>query len=267
MSIELTPVARLSRDLRAAAGDMQIDEARFLVDAYYAMQRDRIRDGEQMRALGGSGEPTAVLSYLGEQHRVLETQIAGALKRFAEAQPIGAWMLSIVGIGPIIAAGMIAHIDIHKAQTASQIWRYAGLDPTVRWEKGKKRPWNASLKVLCWKAGESFVKTQNAGGAVYGPMYVERKALETARNEAGENAATAARILTEKRFGADTEARKHLEAGRLPPAQIHARARRYAVKMFLAHLHETWRGMEGLPVPEPYAIAHLKHAHRIGAPS
>jgi len=262
----LTPLSRMARDIRAAAGSMSVDEARFLVDAYYAMQADRIRDDAQIRSLTETEEPTAVLAYLSEQHRLLETQIAGALKRFADAQPIGVWMQSIIGIGPIISAGMIAHIDIRKAQTTSQIWRYAGLDPTVKWEKKTKRPWNASLKVLCWKLGESFIKTQNHPDAVYGPLYAQRKALEIARNEGGQNADAAARILAEKKFGADTDARKHLEAGRLPPAQIHARARRYAVKMFLSHMHEKWRTLEGLPVPQPYAIAHLQHAHKMEPP-
>jgi hypothetical protein len=44
---------------------------------------------------------------------------------------------------------LLARIDIVKAPTAGHIWRYAGLDPTVRWNKGEKRPWNAGLKVLC----------------------------------------------------------------------------------------------------------------------
>ena len=42
---DLDPITRLTRDLRAAARTLSEDEARFLVDAYYAMQRDRIRAG------------------------------------------------------------------------------------------------------------------------------------------------------------------------------------------------------------------------------
>ncbi|KKL21523.1 hypothetical protein LCGC14_2444610, partial [marine sediment metagenome] len=59
--------------------------------------------------------------------------------------------------------------------------------PTVKWGKGKKRPWNASLKVLCWHAGESFVKCHNREHDVYGKLYVERKARELARNAEGKS--------------------------------------------------------------------------------
>ena len=60
---------------------------------------------------------------------------------------------------------------------ASGIDASAGLDPTVTWGKGERRPWNAELKVLCWKLGDSFVKVSNKEGALYGRIYRERKAL------------------------------------------------------------------------------------------
>jgi hypothetical protein len=96
----------------------------------------------------------------------------------------------------------------------------------------------------------------------YGQVYRQRKAYEVARNERGDNAEAAARIMTKKRFGADTEAIKHLKAGRLPPAQIDGRARRYAVKLFLSHLHLVWHFAEfGKLPPKPYALGHMDHAH------
>ena len=49
-------IARLDKDLKAAARTMTSDEARFLVDAYYMMQRNRIRSDNQVRALGETGE-------------------------------------------------------------------------------------------------------------------------------------------------------------------------------------------------------------------
>ena len=256
MSIEiLEPLAKLRKDIRLAAVQLSDDEARFLVDAYYQMQRDRIRDNHQERQLLKGGEPASVLSYLGEQHELLEKQIGKALDAYSAGKPIGQWMRSIVGVGPVISAGFIAHIDIRRAETASHIWRFAGLDPSVKWEKKTKRPWNASLKVLCWKAGESFVKTSNHKDSFYGPIYAQRKAFEHARNERGVCAEATAQMLASKRIGKDTEAYKSYIQGKLPPAHLHARACRYAVKMFLAHLHEKWRTLEGLPVRDPYMVA------------
>ena len=71
-----------------------------------------------------------------------------------------------------------------------------------------------------------------------------------------------------KKFGKDTEAFKHYSAGRLPPARIHLRATRYAVKAFLSALHEIWYFHEyGTLPPLPYPIAHLGHAHLRGVPN
>jgi hypothetical protein len=53
----------------------------------------------------------------------------------------------------------------------------------------------------------------------------------------------------------------------LPPAQIDNRARRYAVKLFLAHLHHVWYETEfGEAPPKPYPIAIMGHAHYIMPP-
>jgi hypothetical protein len=268
METQLDPVSRLTRDLRDAARTLSTDEARFLVDAYYAMQRDRIRAGHQERTLNESGEPHDVMTWLAGQRETLENQIRRALDAYSAAQPAGVWARSIVGIGPVIAAGLLCHIDIKQAPTVGHIWRFAGLDPSVTWDKGKKRPWNGSLKRLCFLIGESFVKVHNHEHDVYGKVYVSRKAYEIARNEAGAFAAQAAASLAAKRFGADTDARKHYEAGRLPPARIHLRAERYAVKLFLAHLHHVMHEIEfKRPPDKPYILsdaAHLAHPELAG---
>ena len=263
----LEPIQRLSKDLAAAAKTLSNDEARFLVDAYYQMQNNRIRADAQVRSLRDSEEPHDVLRWLGAQSDSLENQIKRALGRYADGQPLGEWAQSIVGIGPVITAGLLAHIDISKAPTVGHIWRFAGLDPTQRWEKGQKRPWNASLKTLCWKIGESFVKVSGRDDAFYGQIYAERKALELSRNESLAFADQAKQALERKKFGKDTEARKHYESGHLPPAHIHARAKRYAVKLFLAHYHERgFKLLHGIDPPLPYPIAHLGHVHIIASP-
>ena len=267
-AINPTPIARMTRDIASAAKILSDDEARFLVDAYYQMQGDRIRAKNQAKALEKAGEPNAILDYLGEQSRVLESQVKRALDKYTEAHPCGEWMRAQKGIGPVIAAGMLAHIDIHQAPTVGHVWRFAGLDPTVTWEKGQKRPWNAKLKTLCWKAGESFVKVSGDPEAYYGQTYAQRKAQEVAKNEAGDFAEQAAAILEKKRIGKDTEAYKAYSVGKLPPAHIHARAQRYAVKLFLAHLHEVMHEtIIGTPAPLPYPIAHLGHVHKIERPA
>ena len=265
---KLVAVARLTRDLCFAARGLSADEVRFLVDAYYTMQDDRIRAEHQLRTLSEGGEPHDILVWLLGQRSTLEKQVAGALDKYSGGNVVGVWARSIYGIGPIIAAGLLAHIDIEKAPSVGHIWRYAGLDPTVKWEKKTRRPWNADLKRLCYLIGESFVKVQRYEGDVYGKIYAWRKAQETEKNERLDYAEQAKASLAAKRYGEETDARKHYEAGRLPPARIHMRAMRYATKLFLAHyhhvLHET---VKGEPPPKPYILQHGGHVDFIRPPN
>lgn len=238
------------------------DEIRFLVEAYYDMQENRIRAQGQKRALERSEKPSSAIEWLLAQNQLMEDQIKNALDNYTKEAAVGQWARSHYGVGPVIAAGFLAHIDIAKAPTAGHIYSFAGLVPGVKWEKGQKRPWNAALKVLCWKLGESFVKVSNKEGAIYGQLYRERKDLETQRNEEFFFNDEAARILASKKIGKDTDAYKAYSVGKLPPAHIHARAKRHAVKMFISHLHhKMYEDHFGVAPALPYAIAQLDHAH------
>jgi hypothetical protein len=264
----LNSVQRLTRDLRNASRTLSKQEARFLVDAYYAMQRDRIRAAHQTRTLAKNDEPHDVLAWLATQREVLENQVRRALDAYSGSQLVGTWARSITGIGPVIGAGLLANIDITKAPTVGHIWRFAGLDPTVKWTKGTKRPWNGSLKRLCWLIGESFTKVSNNDSDTYGKIYAARKIVETAKNEAGDFADQAKTALADKKFGTDTDAYKAYIEGKLPPARIHIRSQRYAVKLYLSHLHCVWFFVENntLP-PKPYILSHGDHAHFIAPPN
>lgn len=260
--MELEPIIKLSKDLKEASLKLSDDEARFLVDAYYQMQDNRIRSDNQIRSMSESGEPNEVLGWLSDNSSGLENQIKIALGRYVDSHIMGDWLKSVKGIGDVLSAGLLAHIDISKAQTAGAIWRYAGLDPTLKWEKGQKRPWNASLKTLCWKIGESFVKVSGKDDAVYGRLYAQKKEQLLAENEAGKFKEVAEEKAS--KVGKSTDAFKAYSKGKLPPAHIHSRAKRYAVKMFLSHLHQIWFERHfGVPAPKPFAIAILGHAHEI----
>jgi len=348
---ELKPaVSRLDKDLRRAAKEMGKAEARFLVDTYYAMQEARKRSANQVRAMKADEEPKAtegemqaeeilevkpddetgkkkkkkkkeephsLIEWYAAQNKFMEDQIKVGLDLYSLNHPVGEYMRSVKGIGPVIAAGLLAYIDIDRAPTVGHIWRIAGLDPTISWlgrEKASKivtdvvgkskkitpemvaelavrtgrradkitlvaddggavalrkylalRPWSQSFKTLCWKAGDSFCKfSTGENPSYYGVLYRQRKAWEIQKNESGGNAAAAARYLKEKNFGKETAAFKAYTDGKLPDGQIDARARRWAVKIFLAHVHQFWyEHHHGKPAPNPYPIEHLGHTHMI----
>jgi hypothetical protein len=257
--MQLEPIQRLTRDLATASRTMTTEEARYLVDAYYMMQENRKAASNQVRSLGEAAEPNSVLVWLADNQSTLEKQVQRALDKYTDSQPLSIWAKSICGIGPVISAGLLAHIDIEKCGNAHNIWSFAGLDPARTWEKGQKRPWNANLKTLCWKIGESFVKVSGNDADFYGKWYLKRKDIEAHNNERGFFTDQAAARLERFNIAKSTEAYKHYSAGKLPPAHIHARAKRWAVKLFLSHYYEVGRVSLGLPVMRPYAFNVLKH--------
>lgn len=329
--MELETIKKMTRDLTKASATLGKDEARFLVDTYYQVQSFRIATANQVRSIVKSDvdEPHETLAFFGNQFEGLENNIKKALEYYVKNQTIGQWLLGITGIGPVIAAGLIANLDINKAETAGAFWRFCGLDPTSEWmgtakatelvngivgdrrtltlddvakialecswgckqalawftpgeenqsDKTRKLtktnvikyfsrvPYNKNMKTLMFKIGESFIKVQNNPNDVYGKLFVERKAYESKKNSDLEYESIA-KAKAEK-VGKDTEAYKWYSQGMLPPAHIHARARRWAVKIFLSHLFEVWYKIErGTEPPVPFAIAQLGHAHRIEIPN
>lgn len=226
---------RLSKDMKNAAKMLTRNEARFLVDSYYQMQADRIVTNNRVRSM--QNEPHILMSWLLQQNHFLEKQVAVSLDVYSDSDPVGKWMRSICGIGPVLSAGFLAHVDITKSPVAANLWTFAGLDPTVEWKKGQKRPWNPRLKTLCYKLGECFVYVQNKPSDFYGKIFAVRKRREIAKNAEGKFAEQAERALKKFNYGKETTAYKCYIEGKLPLAHLHARARRYTVKIFLSHMH------------------------------
>lgn len=129
-----------------------------------------------------------------------------------------------------------------------------------------KPPYNSQAKQLVYLLGESFVKVSGKPNSLYGRLYKERKALEITRNDSGEYADQAAFYLNDKKWGKDTESYKAYTEGKLPDVQIHRRAKRHAVKMFISHLFEAmYMNKYHRPMKDDiYPIAHLNHSDYIG---
>lgn len=134
-----------------------------------------------------------------------------------------------------------------------------------------RRPWNADLKVIFWKIGESFkinskkLATKSKGPDIYGKMYVDKKLAYIQRNETGGFRETADKRASE--VGRGTEAYAAYSQGMLPPGHLDAMARRYAVKMFLSHWHHVYYEMHhGTPPPKPFVIEHMGHTEYVKPP-
>jgi len=226
-----------------------LKEIQFMVDRYYQVQKHRIAIQGQVRALEEIGETNQTLNALGEQFEDIEKGITKYLKLTVETHPIAEWLLSVKGIGPILAAGLLSTIDPHKTKHASSVWKYAGLDVcedgkgrskckehlvdrqyTARNGKVKTKKsitFNPFLKALCWKLGESFVKSKGKYREIY---------------------------VTSREFYDRKFPEKVVENGktRYSDGHKHMRAKRRTVKIFLADFWAQWRQIEGLSVSEPF---------------
>ena len=263
-------VQKLTKDLRFASTTIGTDEARYLVRAYYQIQDARIARQGQVRSInqraakeGVEPEPHETLVWLFKQNDLLEKQLASAMLAYARSKDIGQWALSIIGIGGILAAGHIANVDLDKATKPSSLWRFGGI-VGEEWKKGQKRPWSADMKQLYYKVGESFVKFQNHDDCMYGHEFARRKKRLTQLNDDGYYKKLAAERIDKVRK--TTEAYKAYSQGRLPPGQIHAWARRWAVRLFWAHYYEVACRLDGRHVKPPYTVEYLKQHETVIKP-
>lgn len=268
MTVLADPITRQAlRTLRKDLGEAEItpNEARYLVDTYYLWQDQRKRAANQLRAMGDA-EPCRVIAWLTDEAEAVEAELRRVLHGYSQRSIVGRWAESIHGIGPVISAGLLAHIDMAKAPTVGHIYAFGGWDPNRRtWARGEKRPWNAALKTLFWKIGDSFVKSSGSDKSVYGPIYRQAKERIAAANDRGEYAAAAAETLESRPTHKQTAI---YQQGKLPDGRVDLRARRIAVKIFLNHWHQVayWDTF-GKPAPAPYPIAHLGHAHEVPIPN
>lgn len=119
--------------------------------------------------------------------------------------------------------------------------------------KGALLDYNPQAKMLAYKIGMQFVKQ----GSLYRKLYDHFKAEYALREDL--------RAETEAKKGRKVKSKNGETAESKGTAHIHAMAQRKMVKVFLSHLWEEWRKLEGLPVTKPYAIAILNHSKYIEA--
>lgn len=167
------------------------------------------------------------------------------------------WMKEIRGLGPQLSGIIISEIDIHKAETVSKIWKYAGLDCLPNGEGRSRKEGHLVERAFVNKDGEEdtrmsitfnpFLKTKLIG--VLGTSFIRlnnpvyRKIYDDYKNRI---ALREALLPKEKQ-----RCKKH----------INAMAIRYMIKQFLRDLYMAWRAIEGLPITEEYAVRKLGLVH------
>src|SRR3990167_911858 len=167
---------KITKDLKEAAKTLTDKEARYLVDAYYIMQDSRMRSFAQVREMDALKEPNDTISWFAAQNELLENEVKKSLDVYSANHPVGKWLRAQLGIGPVIAAGLLAHIDIRKAPTAGHIWSYAGLDPTKEWKS------SVDIKALIAEQGGGIAPEMLARSVALSLRRNPENILDTARS-------------------------------------------------------------------------------------
>jgi hypothetical protein len=105
--------------------ELQTHEIADVVELYYDCQDLRIAHANKDR----TEAPSELVQWLDFWMHAGESVIKGKLKAWvnSDRSPAEAkWAYSQVGIGPIIAARLSAHIDVAKAHSISAVWKFAG---------------------------------------------------------------------------------------------------------------------------------------------
>jgi len=131
--VDLEGLNRLSKDIRDTSGSMSRDEARELVTMYYTVQDNRQRSSSQLRELEDQKKPHQVIQFFRDQFLLQENTIKLALDVYSRNTIMGQWARGLLGIGPVLASGFEANINLENCITVGDLWSYAGLNPLAKW--------------------------------------------------------------------------------------------------------------------------------------
>jgi hypothetical protein len=215
---------------------------------YRAVQKVRVANSNAFsamvrRELYTQAEADELNDLYSEQQIADEKKMVRTLRKYMRAKPIYAeWLKYVVGVGETLAFQLIAMLDpISDFADVSHLWAYAGWHcdkegRAVRRQAGKQSNWNDKLKVVSFQASECMMK---AGGP-YRELYDLYRARDEAKNGPPRKAVKGRLVAFTK-------------------GHYHKRALRYVAKIFLSHLWQAWRELEGLSVRGPYVIEYLGH--------
>lgn len=186
------------------------------------------------------------------------------------------------GIGPAMAAVIITGFNIHRCNTISGMWKYAGLDVAQdgfgrsrRKEHLVERTYvdrNGDEKTRMSVTYNPWVKTKLTG--VLAGSFLRAKSPWRDEYDRYKNRIIADQNREKITVGEWKKRRNKLVAEGLDsvqvqnalrhvwtPGRINNAAKRYMVKMFLVHLWTEWRKIEGLPVTVTWHEAKRGYTH------
>jgi hypothetical protein len=212
------PILRALVDLR----DLQIQKA-------------RVQFGNRLSAINRAADDAddqqlALVAKYQDVFRRIEHDLTADIAAIVRKYPIYAELAAVRGVGPTLAAKLIALIeDIGRFDTVSKLWRFAGyavIDGKRETLKaGEKSHYSRRLKTALYLVGVSFLRLRSPYVAAYdrAKLYYREERPDWT------------------------------------PMHVHLAAQRKMVKLFLSHLWQRWRELEGLPIRAAYVHERLGH--------
>lgn len=204
--------------------------------------------------------PDFVIFDLCTLHRGLEEQEELALKmveRALDGIPIYEHFLKhVTGCGRAMSGVLLSTLDIHKAERPSQFWKYAGMDVGEDNRGRSRRAEHLVPRPYINRDGKDEIRNS----ITFNP-FLRTKLFVLATCFMRNNNPLYRGIYN----GYKHRLEHHVDWKERTPGHRNNAARRYMLKMFLLHLWETWRRLEGLPVVPSYAEGKLGLGHRDAA--
>lgn len=256
---------------------------------FYDCQRLRMQSGGRTKVQAEGNEiELATVDILMLEARsndlfALEQEALRDIKAHLKSMPVWTQILSdktrFKGIGPTMAAVIISEIDIHKATTASAVWRYSGLAtvPCKRCNRCKDEVTLAKgHDAPLYK--HTFQRQQKCADAA--KLILEEDTYDSAHSERpvkGEKlhynkflkskmvhvmSGCLLKANSPYRSFYDNYKHRMISAGKgRTDGHRHQMSLRYMVKMVLKDIWIDWRTLEGLEVRPSYQEEYLGHSH------
>ena len=271
-------------------------DLRWIAGAFESAQSQRLRTGDQIRTLVQSsalkgisapgvreveallariraGGAPAPLAMIGDAYRRQWNEERDLLRLLSERiarHPSWPWLERVRGIGPSLAARLLARLDIDRAPTPSSFWSYCGL-ATVAAQVYRCTECGFELSLPAGRNVRAGHRAPHSGepcSAALVAVGEGARRVAQPRPTRGENAPydrEAKKLCyligisfvrqgdSYKRYYNEQRARLEVAKPDWIPRRRHLTALRMTEKLFLAHLWLVWREQLGLPITAPYA--------------
>jgi hypothetical protein len=270
-------------------------DLKWIASAFESAQAERLKTGDEIRVflrsrgIGQSangvdallariraGASPPYVSPLGETYRRRWNEERDLLRVLSERiarHPAWPWLARVRGIGPSLAARLLARLDIERAPTPSSFWSYCGL-ATVAAQVYRCTACGYELSLAIGRhvrTSHRVLGTMQPCSGALAPIGDGAHRVAQPRPTRGENAPydrEAKKLCyligisfvrqgqAYRRYYSEQLARLDVAKPDWIPRRRHLTALRMTEKLFLAHLWLVWREQLGLPVTAPYADTH-----------